>query len=66
MPNCNNNVAVTSKLKSKMEIKYSKFSTQKKVIKDKIKRRKFSDVPSATDLLTSSQISKQDIFCSNS
>ncbi|KFM74429.1 hypothetical protein X975_12745, partial [Stegodyphus mimosarum] len=52
--------------KSKPEEKYSNFSKEKKGIDKKFKSGKFSNVPSATNLLTSSQKSKQCIFCSNS
>ncbi|XP_035218319.1 uncharacterized protein LOC118191607 [Stegodyphus dumicola] len=51
--------------KPKAEVKHN-LSYEKKVIENKCKSRKFSNIPSATDLLTSSQVSKQCIFCSNS
>ncbi|KAF8786395.1 hypothetical protein HNY73_008116 [Argiope bruennichi] len=51
--------------KPKAEVKYNKFSGDKKMSENKTRNVNFYEAPSATDLLTSSQVSKQCIFCSN-
>ncbi|GFT15639.1 hypothetical protein NPIL_434321, partial [Nephila pilipes] len=44
--------------KPKAEVKYNKFSGDKKMSENKTRNVKFYEAPSATDLLTSSQVTK--------